>query len=82
MATAKKTVIPPVPVVENFTVTLELSKEEAETILSILQKVGGDPVLSRRKHAQAVERALNAVVVHDTSDMRAMYLYFHNSEVK
>ena len=58
MATAQKYIIP-APIVEpTITVTLELSKEEAETLLAILGRVGGSPVFSRRKHTAAIHNTL------------------------
>ena len=62
MATAKKTVIPPVPVVENFTVTLELSKEEATLVRDALYVVGGLPDNTRRRYATTVLYALDSVL--------------------
>ena len=62
MATAKKTVIPPVPVVENFTVTLELSKEEAKLVRDVLYVVGGLPDNTRRRYAATVLYALDSVL--------------------
>ena len=58
MAKAIKNVIPP-PVVEpKVEVVLTLSKDEAETLLAILGRVGGSPVNSRRKYAQSIFYAL------------------------
>ena len=62
MATAKKNIIPPVPVIPQFTVTLELNEDEAKTLRDILYLVGGDPQTSRRRYAQSVERALAGVL--------------------
>ena len=61
MATAKKNIIPPVPVVPKFTVTLELNEDEAKTLRDILYLVGGDPKTSRRRYARSVMDALTGV---------------------
>lgn len=42
---------------------LTLSKDEAETLLVVLGKVGGDPWESRRKHASAILEALRSAGV-------------------
>lgn len=86
MATAKKNIIPPVPVVENFTVSLELSKEEAILLRDVLHIVGGSPVNSRRRHAQSIMSALVPVVgtrLHPTVTDMAAYahsIYFESPE--
>lgn len=61
MAKATKNIIAPVPVVENFTVTLELSKEEAKLVRDVMYIVGG-PNITRRRFADSVLSALNAVL--------------------
>jgi hypothetical protein len=53
MAKATKVIIP-----ATVKVTLELSKEEAETLLAILGRVGGSPYHSRRQYAGAIYDAL------------------------
>lgn len=58
MAKATKKEIPPVPVAPVVEVTLVLSKEEAETLLAVLGRVGGNPYTTRRKHTQDVYNAL------------------------
>ena len=52
MATAK---------VETYILTLD--KDEAETLLIILQLIGGSPARSRRKFADSVARALETAGV-------------------
>lgn len=44
--------------VEETTITLTLDAVEAETVLAVLAKVGGDPELSTRQHSNAVLEAL------------------------
>lgn len=81
MATAKKNIIPPVPVVENFTVSLELSKEEAILLRDVLWTVGGSPVDTRRRHAQSVLSALVPVVgtrLHPKVTDMSTPTYAHN----
>lgn len=43
-------------------VTLTLSAEEAMTLQRILRRVGGDPCLSQRRHADSVACALLGVL--------------------
>lgn len=62
MAKATKNIIPPTPVVENFTVTLELSKEEARLLRDVLQLVGGSPVDTRRRYAASILIPLENVI--------------------
>ena len=76
MAKAIKNIIPP-PVVEpKVEVVLTLSKEEAETLLAILGRVGGSPVTSRRKYAQSIFYALGDLSLNYNSagepDLRAV----------
>lgn len=59
MATAK-TLPPTTPSVE-----LTLSAEEASTLLTILQHVGGCPSTSPRGHANAIHRALRTADVQE-----------------
>ena len=42
-------------------VLLELSYEEAETLLIVTDRIGGDPQLSRRKHTDKIGQALRDV---------------------
>lgn len=54
MADAAKLKLPSRP----GSVLLELSKEEAETLQLVLYRVGGTPETTRRKHADAIIKAL------------------------
>ena len=58
MATAKKVPLPLPPVQPLFRITLELSKDEAEALLSVLGKVGGPTLSSRRKFIAPIYTAL------------------------
>jgi hypothetical protein len=58
MAKAKKMVIPPKPVVEEYGVTLELTLAEAETLSGITERIGG-PISGRRRHLIAIGTALD-----------------------
>lgn len=60
---AKATKHTPQFVMPPYTVTLELSQAEAETLAAILVKIGGTPKTTRRKHAQAVLSALTELGV-------------------
>lgn len=44
--------------VDERTIILHLSEDEALTLRVILANVGGDPLLSRRKHANAIDDGL------------------------
>lgn len=49
---------------------LELSKEEASTLLDVLKRVGGNATTSRRKYSEAVLAALvDAGVESEQSDL-------------
>lgn len=60
MATAEKTTViaEKLVKVEEEAFTLTLSKDEAETLRIIFNVIGGSPVSSRRKHTDAMDRAL------------------------
>lgn len=60
MATAKKIVTPPAE--PEFTVTIELSKDEARCLKGVLQAIGGDPCDTWRRHTQSVSEALGSIV--------------------
>jgi len=49
--------------VDDPRVMLDLSVEEARTLRDVLNHVGGDPNGTRRRHADAINRALGAVNV-------------------
>jgi len=53
---AKATLVKPEPPKPN--VLLELSYEEAKTLLTVTALIGGDPQLSRRKHTDKIGKAL------------------------
>lgn len=48
-------------------VTLTMSAEEAETLADILRYIGGSFETSRRKHADAISRALKKAKVRATA---------------
>lgn len=56
---AKAKLIPPVPVTPN--VQLELTPEEAQTLLDITRNIGGNPTETRRKHSDSIASALRSV---------------------
>jgi hypothetical protein len=59
LATAKLIPLePPPPHVQ-----LGLSQEEAITLKDILYRIGGDPSRSRRRHADAIAKALQSVQI-------------------
>ncbi len=68
MAQAKRTmteVTRTVKVTENVpTITLVLTLDEAQTLWYISQKIGGDPVYSRRAHMDAIDSALEDARAH------------------
>lgn len=45
---------------------LTLTKEEALTLMALFGRVGGDPLLSRRRHISALTAALQAVGLSNT----------------
>ena len=51
-------------VVEVDEIVLTLNADEAETLLAITAKVGGDPRLSRRKHIDALATLLTRHLGH------------------
>jgi hypothetical protein len=61
MATATKTQ-------SDYKVTLELNRMEAETLATILGRVGGDPVTSRRKYSGAIYSALVRTGIPDNGN--------------
>ncbi|MEU8948758.1 hypothetical protein [Streptomyces sp. NPDC048489] len=63
MATAKMTVER--RTVEDKTVTLTLSNDEAETLLALVVKVAGSPQGSPREHTESMYGALRAAGVRD-----------------
>ena len=51
-----------VPIVEQVNeYELRLSEDEAQTLFTILQFIGGDPATTRRGHADAIRTALKSV---------------------
>jgi hypothetical protein len=52
-------------------INLQLSQDEAQTMRTILNFVGGSPTESRRKHASAVTAALQSLgVIQNVDDVR------------
>lgn len=47
------------------TVTLQLTEEEAETLLLISAKIGGNPTRSRRRHVDSIGKALKGHFGYD-----------------
>jgi hypothetical protein len=45
-------------------VTLALSHDEAQTLIDILDFIGGSSTLSRRKYSNSIQKALNAAGYH------------------
>ena len=78
MATAKKVPLPLPPVQPLFRITLELSKDEAEALLSVLGKVGGSPSTSRRKFIAPIYDALFGLKL-DYSDTGSSDLRVQNN---
>ena len=65
MAKATRTTIPPVPVEPKVVIMLELSIEEAETLMGITDRIGG-PLKGRRSHMGAISWALYDAGVRGT----------------
>jgi hypothetical protein len=64
MAKATKTIIPPQPAVEEYTITLVLSKGEAETLKGVTECIGG--VGTRRRHMAHIGLALYSAGVRNS----------------
>lgn len=58
MATAEKKLIPVPPVVQKYNIVLTLDQNEAETLLAITGKIGGEPERTRRRFVDSIRRAL------------------------
>ena len=68
MAKLKVETIPPVVPVKEF--ILRMSEEEAEAVIAVLGRVGGNPDTSRRKNIQKVYDLLyDELGTGDTSDL-------------
>jgi hypothetical protein len=64
MAKATKTIIPPKPAVEEYTITLVLSQEEAETLKGVTERIGGpDDAGTRRRRMMDIGQVLYDVGV-------------------
>jgi hypothetical protein len=61
MAKATVIEIPYAPVKPIKQVTLILTDAEAQTLADILGMIGGNPVTTRRKHADSIDNALSSV---------------------
>ena len=60
-------------IIETQTVVLELTQDEAEFLAALVYVVGGDPALSRRRHADAIYAVLDALgVSYSNDDMRGV----------
>lgn len=66
---AKVILVPPQPVEQDFQLTL--SKTEAQTLVDVLNRVGGYPKISRRKNVDAILEAFRKenLVYGSTSDL-------------
>ena len=78
MAKATKRLLPAFPVVPKYTVTLELSQNEAETLFAVTTRIGGVPEKSRRQFMDNIGKALsnagvNAVDFKTQASNRAIY---------
>ena len=60
--------VPKTVEVDEQAIVLTLSPDEAETLRVILANVGGDPLLSRRKHSNAVDGALASAGIRSGVD--------------
>lgn len=64
MAVANRAVVKEeiITVVDKHVVEMQLSIEEAQFLVFIMARIGGDPTTSRRRHANAIDSALNKLV--------------------
>lgn len=53
-----------VVVTEEDVFTLELSREEIETLAVVMAKIAGNPLTSPRKHTDAIAQELNRLGIH------------------
>lgn len=67
MAIATRIEIPPKPVEPDVKFVLELTPEEAETLVILSGCVGGNPSNTRRKHTNAICNALLATGIQRPS---------------
>jgi hypothetical protein len=67
----------------NYTVTLEMTDREAETLLNVMEKIGGDMVRSPRKDADAIAQALIdagvRLVKYSTTAKDCIYFQDHSA---
>lgn len=70
----KKVITMPVEVeIQTDTLNLQLSGDEAATLLMILRKVGGSPEHSHRKHAKAILESLKPYFKSDDYNQSVYY---------
>lgn len=83
-ATKKNVPVPKPP----YEVTLVLDQDEAEFLTAVLANVGGDPVISPRKHQESISGALHKAGVPTPSRITGLIvrdgergsIYFRNYE--
>lgn len=65
-------------------VTLYLDKDEAQVLIDVLAATGGDPYLSRRKHASAILNALRSAtgLTYRTADVDGAVMFTTGERVK
>lgn len=72
---------------QQFDVVLTLSKEEAQTLLDVMRKIGGSPQGSRRKYTASIEEVLSSVeglkisVLSTPKDMANTGIWFYDSDL-
>ena len=79
-ATVEKKQVP--VMTEQTAVTLSLSVEEARTLRTIFNLVGGDPDKSRRKHCDDMEEALRQARIHPGSGIPRQYHLFFEDDLE
>jgi hypothetical protein len=74
--------------IEEKRCTLNISMDEAETLMAILESVGGSSTISRRKHADSMEKALEKAGIDSSEALKAFEsghtnsLYFKDEHEK
>jgi hypothetical protein len=64
---AKETVMVPIEVEKFLGITLTLRTEEAEFLVDLMQRIGGDPTRSRRRIADLLSATLRGVGIKPTN---------------
>lgn len=73
MATAIAKNKPTTVVIDKEYVSLDLDQNEVVFILSVLERIGGDPCHSMRKHAPAISDAIRKAACPETLKMARRY---------